>query len=103
GDPRSRPGSPPAPGRAGARARPAGGPTSDHPGTRRARRIACGPSFARGASGRPATGAAHPAAPLGGALLLVQPAPGAVLLRARDGVVQALGAHRAGRADLLGP
>src|SRR6266702_5682989 len=51
-------------------------------------------------SGR--VGPAHPAPPLGRALVLVQPAPGAILLRPRHGVAEALGADRAGRADNLG-
>jgi putative phosphoribosyl transferase len=51
-------------------------------------------------SGR--VGAAHAAAPLSGPLVLVQPAPRAVLLRPGDGVVQAFQAYRASGADLLG-
>src|SRR6202042_3940989 len=51
-------------------------------------------------SGR--VGAAHPAAALGGALVLVQATPGAVLLRTGNGVVQAVQTHRAACADLLG-
>src|SRR5246127_2755442 len=47
-------------------------------------------------------GAAHPAAALGRALVLVQAAPGPVLLRAGNGVIQALDPDRAARADLLG-
>src|ERR1700761_8832301 len=46
--------------------------------------------------------AAHPAAALSGALVLVQATPGPVLLGTGDGVVQALDPDRAARADLLG-
>src|SRR6204780_4943072 len=46
--------------------------------------------------------ATHPATALGGALVLVQATPGAVLLRTGNGVVQAVQTHRAARADLLG-
>jgi putative phosphoribosyl transferase len=53
-------------------------------------------------SGLGRVGAAHPAAALGGALVLVQATPGAVLLRTGNGVIQAVQAHRAARADLLG-
>src|ERR1700733_12454517 len=51
-------------------------------------------------SGR--VGAAHPAAALGGALVLVQAAPGPVLLGTGKGVIEALDPDRAARADLLG-
>src|SRR5215467_7037574 len=47
-------------------------------------------------------GASHPATALGGALILVQAAPRAVLLGAGNGVVEALNADRAIRADGLG-
>src|SRR5581483_3948439 len=53
-----------------------------------------------GRSGR--VGPAHPAAALGRALFLVQPAPDAVLLRPGQGVVEALGADRALGANALG-
>src|SRR5580704_11979377 len=53
-----------------------------------------------GRSGR--VGAAHAAAALGGPLVLVEAAPGAVLLRPAERVVQALGPDRAGGADRLG-
>src|SRR6202046_4504097 len=46
--------------------------------------------------------ATHPATALGRALVLVQAAPGAVLLRTGNGVIEALDADRAARADLLG-
>ena len=44
---------------------------------------------------------AHAAATLGGALFLVQAAPGAVLFRTGNGVVQAFPANRAGGTDQL--
>src|SRR6204780_144155 len=47
-------------------------------------------------------GATHPATALGGALVLVQAAPGAVLLGTGHGVVKALKPYRAARADGLG-
>src|SRR5215469_9477403 len=50
-------------------------------------------------SGR--VGPAHAATALGRALVLVQAAPGAVLLRPAHGVGQALGANRAAVADRL--
>jgi predicted phosphoribosyltransferase len=53
-------------------------------------------------SGLGRVGAAHPATALGGALVLVQATPGAVLLRTGNGVVQAVQPNRAARADLLG-
>src|ERR1700743_2253922 len=46
--------------------------------------------------------AAHPAAALSGALVLVQATPGPVLLGTGHGVVEALDPDRAARADLLG-
>src|SRR5450631_2538392 len=46
-------------------------------------------------------GAAHPAAALRGPLVLVQPAPGAVLFRPAQRVAQTLRPHRAGGADGL--
>src|SRR5580692_8144050 len=46
--------------------------------------------------------AAHPAATLGGALVLVQASPGPVLLGTGNGVIEALDPDRAARADLLG-
>src|SRR3984885_5883854 len=46
--------------------------------------------------------ATHPATALGGALVLVQAAPGAVLLRTGHGVVEAFKPYRAARADGLG-
>jgi putative phosphoribosyl transferase len=55
-----------------------------------------------GEAGSGRVGAAHPATALGGALVLVQATPGAVLLRTGNGVVQALHPDRAARADLLG-
>src|ERR1700719_285951 len=51
-------------------------------------------------SGR--VGAAHPAAALGGALVLVQATPGPVLLGTGNGVIEALDPDRAACADLLG-
>src|ERR1700735_332159 len=51
-------------------------------------------------SGR--VGATHPATALGGALVLVQATPGAVLLGTGNGVIEALDPDRAARADLLG-
>src|SRR5260370_33399922 len=53
----------------------------------------------RPGSGR--VGPAHPATPLGRSLVLIEPAPGAVLLGAAHGIVQALGADRACRAHGL--
>src|ERR1700751_250733 len=47
-------------------------------------------------------GPAHAATALGRTLVLVEATPGAVLLRPRHGVVQALQPHRASRADPLG-
>src|ERR1700722_8103669 len=47
-------------------------------------------------------GAAHPTTALSGALVLIQATPGAVLLWTGDGVVKAVEAYRAARADLLG-
>src|SRR6201995_3333117 len=47
-------------------------------------------------------GAAHPAAALGGALVLVQATPGAVLFRPGNRVVEAVKTHGAASADLLG-
>src|SRR5579863_6447132 len=47
-------------------------------------------------------GAAHPAAPFGGPLLLIQAAPGAVLLRPRNGVSEAFRADRARGTYRLG-
>ena len=44
---------------------------------------------------------AHAPTTLGRTLILVQPAPGAILLRPRHRVVQALQPHRAGSANLL--
>src|ERR1700728_3027999 len=46
--------------------------------------------------------ATHPATALGRALVLVQAAPGAVLLRTGHGVVKAFEPYRAARADGLG-
>src|SRR5258708_37842474 len=46
-------------------------------------------------------GPAHPATPLGRSLGLIEPAPGAVLLGAAHGIVQALRADRACRAHGL--
>src|ERR1700733_3010502 len=46
-------------------------------------------------------GATHPATALGGALVLVQTTPGAVLLRTGHGVVKAFEPNRAARADGL--
>src|ERR1700732_4772181 len=46
--------------------------------------------------------AAHPAAALGGALVLVQASPGPVFLGTCTGVMEALDPDRAARADLLG-
>src|SRR6202000_2995052 len=46
--------------------------------------------------------APHPAAALSGALVLVQATPGPVLLGTGHGVIEALDADRAARADLLG-
>ena len=46
--------------------------------------------------------APHATAALGRTLILVQAAPGAVLFRPRDGVVQAFKPHRASSADSLG-
>src|SRR5260370_36092797 len=53
----------------------------------------------RPGSGR--VGPAHPATPLGRSLVLIEPAPGAVLLGAAHGIVQALRADRACRAHGL--
>src|ERR1700761_5113072 len=47
-------------------------------------------------------GPAHPATALGRALVLVQAAPGPVLLGTGDGVIKAVDADGAARADLLG-
>src|SRR5690606_12468714 len=63
--------------------------------------------FLGGWAGRPGrsgrgVGAAHSAPALGRALVLVEAAPGAVLLGTRDRVVETFGAHRALGADLLG-
>src|ERR1700733_6339950 len=53
-------------------------------------------------AGSSRVGAAHPAAALSGALVLVQATPGPVLLGTGNGVVEALDPDRAARADLLG-
>src|ERR1700740_2965269 len=58
------------------------------------------PPVRRAGSGR--VRPAHPAAPLRGTLVLVEPAPGAVLLRAAHGIVQTLDADRTSRAYRLG-
>src|ERR1700761_5185817 len=47
-------------------------------------------------------GAAHPAAAFGGALVLVQATPGAVLFRTGNRVVEAVETHGTASADLLG-
>src|ERR1700761_5674936 len=47
-------------------------------------------------------GAAHPAAAFGGALVLVQAPPGAVLFRTGNRVVEAVETHGTASADLLG-
>src|ERR1700749_923565 len=53
-------------------------------------------------AGSSLVGAAHPAAALSGALVLVQATPGPVLLGTGHGVIEALDPDRAARADLLG-
>src|ERR1700761_41575 len=65
----------------------------------RRRRPSCARQYLAGL-GR--VGAAHPAAALGGALVLVQAAPGAVLFRTGNRVVEAVKTHGAASADLLG-
>src|ERR1700751_595541 len=65
----------------------------------RRRRPSCARQYPAGL-GR--VGAAHPAAALGGALVLVQATPGAVLFRTGNRVVEAVKTHGAASADLLG-
>src|ERR1700751_2137951 len=65
----------------------------------RRRRPSCARQYPAGL-GR--VGAAHPAAALGGALVLVQATPGAVLFRTGNRVVETVKTHGAASADLLG-
>src|ERR1700761_4392979 len=65
----------------------------------RRRRPSCARQYPAGL-GR--VGAAHPAAALGGALVLVQATPGAVLFRTGNRVVEAVKTHGTASADLLG-
>src|SRR5487761_434233 len=74
------------------------------PADRRRRAGAASPPCGRRSpvAGSSRVRAAHPAAALGGALVLVQATPATVLLGTGNGVIEALDPDRAARADLLG-